>query len=233
MDGVDVSDDARRRSGRPRLRRTATVALAALVVALAAAACGGGDDDGDGSGDDGGGGRGADGVAEPELRQELLDMQDADQAERTGASGEWNDRERTDRLAEIIDEHGWPGHELVGEDGASAAWLVAQHSDLDVDFQEEALELMRQAVDDGDADPTELAYLEDRVALNTGGAQTYGTQVGCVDGRAEPADLDDPDGVDERRREVGLNPLDDYLAELEPDCAAEAAAATTLPPDAG
>lgn len=191
-------------------------------------ACGG--DDG-GSGEDGDAGAVDDGdaageergVREPELRAELLEMMEADQAERTGeVGGDWNDEERTARLVEIMDEHGWPGVDLVGEDGATAAWVIAQHSDLDVDVQERALELMREAVAAGQADPTELAYLEDRVALNTGNPQIYGTQIGCVDGRAEPAEMVDPESVDRRRAEAGLEPLADYLAELQPDCEAEA-----------
>jgi hypothetical protein len=198
-------------AGRVRWRR----ALAALLVA-ALAACG------DGGGDDARAG-GRAGVAEPELREELLAMQADDQAERTGGRSSSSDRDRTARLAEIVDEHGWPTRSLVGDDGASAAWLVAQHSDHDVGFQQEALELMRAAVDDGEADATELAYLEDRVALNSGRAQVYGTQVGCVDGRAVAAELEDPEGVDRRRAEVGLPPLEVYLADLADDCAAEAA----------
>jgi len=198
-------------AGRVRWRR----ALAALLVA-ALVACG------DGGGDDARAG-GRDGVAEPELREELLAMQADDQAERTGGRSSSSDRDRTARLAEIVDEHGWPTRSLVGDDGASAAWLVAQHSDHDVGFQQEALELMRAAVDDGEADATELAYLEDRVALNSGRAQVYGTQVGCVDGRAVAAELEDPEGVDRRRAEVGLPPLEVYLADLADDCAAEAA----------
>ncbi|HEX6421292.1 MAG TPA: DUF6624 domain-containing protein, partial [Acidimicrobiales bacterium] len=150
-----------------------------------------------------------------------------DQADRTGAPvAEWDDEARTARLAEIIDEHGWPTHSLVGEDGASAAWLIAQHSDLDVDFQERALALLRDAVAEDEADPTELAYLEDRVALNQGRPQIYGTQIACVDGRAEPAELAEPDRVEALREEVGLQPLEDYLAELEEACQAEAAADT-------
>jgi hypothetical protein len=189
--------------------------VAGVLLAVAVAACGGG-----GGGEDRPAGEGRDA-----LRRELLAMQEDDQAERTGrASGPSGDEERTERLAEILDEHGWPGHDLVGEDGASAAWLIAQHSDLDVDFQERALELMREAVEEGQADRSELAYLEDRVALNRGRPQTYGTQIGCVDGRAEPADLADPDRVDELREEAGLQPLDDYLAELADDCRAEAQA---------
>lgn len=200
------------------------------VLLTAGSACGG--DDG-GSGEAGDAGAVDDGdaageerrVREPELRAELLEMMEADQAERTGeVGGDWNDEERTARLVEIMDEHGWPGVDLVGEDGATAAWVIAQHSDLDVDVQERALELMREAVAAGQADATELAYLEDRVALNTGNPQIYGTQIGCVDGRAEPAEMVDPESVDQRRAEAGLEPLADYLAELQPDCEAEAEA---------
>lgn len=160
-----------------------------------------------------------------ELQAELLEMMEQDQAERSPEyTGEWNDQERTDRLAEIVDEHGWPGSDLVGADGASAAWVIAQHSDLDPEFQQRALELMRPAAEAGLADLGELAYLEDRVALNTGGEQVYGTQIGCVDGVPEPAPLADPETVDERRAEVGLDPLDEYLATLDEACAAEASA---------
>lgn len=200
------------------------------MLLTAGSACGGDDggsgeagdaeavDDGDAAGEERG-------VQEPELRAELLEMMEADQAERTGeVGGDWNDEERTARLVEIMDEHGWPGVDLVGDDGATAAWVIAQHSDLDVDVQERALGLMREAVAAGQADATELAYLEDRVALNTGNPQIYGTQIGCVDGRAEPAEMVDPESVDQRRAEAGLEPLADYLAELQPDCEAEAEA---------
>ncbi len=160
-------------------------------------------------------------VAEPELRDELLEMMEADQAERTGDTpAVSNDQARTDRLREIIDEHGWPTCDLVGEEANSAAWVIAQHADQDVEFQQQALELMREAVADGVADATELAYLEDRVAVNTDRPQRYGTQVQCVDGHAEPQELEDPDTVDERRAEVGMGPaaLDDYIADFEAGC---------------
>jgi hypothetical protein len=207
---------------RPEQGVLRTVVVAGLV-ATAAVACGGGGG-GNETGNESSESAGGDvDVKEPELREELLEMMAADQAERTGeVSGAWHDAERTERLVEIIDEYGWPGVDLVGDDGATAAWLIAQHSDLDVDVQERALALMREAVGEDQADPTELAYLEDRVALNTGNAQVYGTQIGCVDGRAEPANLADPDAVDERRAEVGLEPLADYLASLRSACEAEA-----------
>lgn len=150
-------------------------------------------------------------------------MADRDQAQRTGhATGTETDADRTLRLREIIEEFGWPTISLVGKDGASAAWLIAQHSDFDVGFQEQALELMEEALEAGEVDPTDVAYLEDRVAVNRGRPQTYGTQIRCRGGRARPATpIVDPAHVDELRAEVGMEPLDEYLDLFEEDCAAE------------
>jgi hypothetical protein len=162
-------------------------------------------------------------VSKPELRRELLDLFDADQAERTGeAVGSVNhDRTRTERLKEIIDDFGWPTWSMVGKKGGTAAWAIAQHSDQDLEFQEQALELLRKAVEDEEADPTELAYLVDRVATHRGEPQTYGTQVGCIDGHAVAGEIEDEANVDQRRSEVGLGPLQDYLGEMNESCAQE------------
>src|SRR4051794_39875310 len=69
------------------------------------------------------------------------------------------DETHTARLAEIIDEYGWPGRSLVGVRGAHDAWLLAQHGDPV--FQERALVLLTAAVDADEADAKDLAYLVD------------------------------------------------------------------------
>lgn len=156
------------------------------------------------------------------LHDELVQMLADDQHERTELAPEqWNDVERAERLDEILDEHGWPAFDLVGEDGEDAAWAIAQHADHDVELQRRALDLLRDAVAAGQGSPGNLAYLTDRVALNSGESQTYGTQAGCDGPTAAPAPLEDPDGVDERRAEVGLPPLAEYLDEIEEFCVVE------------
>jgi uncharacterized protein DUF6624 len=160
-------------------------------------------------------------AADPKLRQELLAMLAADQKDRSDPNaGVGGDQERTERLGEIVDRYGWPTRTLVGEDGATAAWVIAQHSDLDPTFQRRMLGLMREASAAGEADLGDLAYLTDRVAANAGQPQTYGTQGGCgPDGKPSLAPLAEPDRVDRLRAEAGLPTLEAYLGELAEVCA--------------
>lgn len=120
----------------------------------------------------------------------------------------------TDRLREIVVAYGWPGRALVGEEGADHAWLIAQHADHQLDSQRLFLRELRTAVEASDAPPRHLAYLTDRVAMNEGRPQRFGTQVGDMhNGVAIPWPIDAPDGVDERRAAMGLPPLGEHLGQ--------------------
>ncbi len=122
------------------------------------------------------------------------------------------DGENTERLRRILAEHGWPGRSRVGHQGAHNAWLIAQHADHDPAFQREALDLLTEAVARGEARPRELAYLTDRVRVNEGGEQVFGTQMKPYEhGMPVPRPIEDPERLDERRAEVGLEPFDQYM----------------------
>lgn len=173
-------------------------------------------------------------VAKPELRTELLDRVEKDQKARMALlnwikeSGQSPDKldkesdhprlealsridnENTKRLQEIIEQVGWPGKSLVGEDGAHAAWLLLQHADRDPAFQKKGLELMK-AAPAGEVMLQDVAYLTDRVSMKESGKQVYGTQVRQVDGKWQPQPLVDPDAVDKLRAEAGLPPMAQYL----------------------
>jgi hypothetical protein len=150
-----------------------------------------------------------------ELSAELRERADRDQAARRSLSSghgfaEWRtvvepvDRDNTARLRELIARHGWPGYRLVGEAGAHAAWLLAQHAPPG--FQEECLPLLEDAVARGDANPVELAYLTDRVLMHRGEPQVYGTQYRVIDGVPQLWTVRDPDGLDQRRAALGMEP---------------------------
>ncbi|MDG4809666.1 hypothetical protein O7634_23190 [Micromonospora sp. WMMD1120] len=154
------------------------------------------------------------------LHDELVAMLKRDQADRAGTPQTETDEARTTRLKEIVRTHGWPTFALVGADGGDAAWAIAQHSDQDPAFQQEALDLLRAAVATEQASPGNLAYLEDRVAVGRGKPQVYGTQVRCgPNGPVPSTPITDEPTVERRRADAGLPTLASYLAEMTTICA--------------
>lgn len=158
------------------------------------------------------------------LREELLAMAADDQDARTLADNAEPasitrllavDATNLQRLREIVAKHGWPGSSLVGEDGAGAAWLLAQHADSDVAFQRRCLALLEAAVAEGEASRAHLAYLTDRVLVNERRPQRFGTQFRQVGESFEPQPIDDAEHVDERRLDAGLPPLETYRQTME------------------
>lgn len=129
----------------------------------------------------------------------------------------WNLADEHDaRLKDIIDLHGWPGRSLVGEDGADAAWVIAQHADRHHEWRRSWLPLVREAASKSEADPRHLARLADRVALVDDNAQLYGTWAQRGPGGDvvfDPPALGSAEDVDARRRAIGLPPLDVDLAD--------------------
>ncbi len=117
------------------------------------------------------------------------------------------------RLKQIYDENGFVGFDLAGEEGSSNFWLMVQHSDHNPDFQKKVLEKMKIEVDKGNAKPSNYGLLVDRVKQNTGEKQVYGTQVtyNMNTGQAYPKSLEDSLTVNERRKLIGLEPLEDFL----------------------
>jgi hypothetical protein len=109
-------------------------------------------------------------------------------------------RRNHELIRKIVNEHGWPGRSLVGDDGSSAAWLVVQHMDTDVEFQRKCLTLMEEAFRAGEVRPHDFAYLTDRVHTHEGKPQMYGTQGGGVTSPADEA------RIDANRAAIGLEP---------------------------
>jgi hypothetical protein len=122
------------------------------------------------------------------------------------------DRDNMKRLKQIIRRYGWPDRSLVGQDGAQAAFLIAQHATFDVDFQKMALAALRASVERGQNDRQQLALLEDRVRMMTNEPQLYGTQLRIENGKLIPYTIADPEHVDARRAAMGLGPLKEYIA---------------------
>ncbi|TDO78252.1 hypothetical protein EV143_103505 [Flavobacterium chryseum] len=118
------------------------------------------------------------------------------------------------KVIKILDEKGWVGKDIVGAQANQTLFLVIQHSDLK--YQQKYLPMMREAVKKGNANPGNLAYLEDRVALREGRRQIYGSQSSRnkTTNKLYISPMIDPDNVDKRRAEVGLGTMAEYAAKM-------------------
>jgi hypothetical protein len=158
-----------------------------------------------------------------ELRAELLRRAEVDQTARGESRDDWDRVVAVDAvnlawLRDVVAQVGWPGLSMVGEDGAHAAWLLAQHADRDPAFQRRCLDLMTDAVGRSEATLAELAYLTDRVLLAEGQQQEYGTQMTARKEGWAPRRLRDPGQVDARRAAMSLAPLAEYVADIQSTC---------------
>ncbi|RYF22301.1 MAG: hypothetical protein EOO77_04380 [Oxalobacteraceae bacterium] len=154
-------------------------------------------------------------------REQLLALADADQQIREqirgaftaqqlqanqGAAKEMamrlvaSQRENQVALSALIEKFGFPDVASVGEDGAHAGFLVAQHS-TDRKFRDDFLKNIEVAAARGSYSAADLALFVDRNLIMSGKPQRYGTQR-KADGSL--FDLEDPARLAQRRAEVGL-----------------------------
>ena len=156
---------------------------------------------------------------DPALRNELLRMRQLDQTARmaviehgleTSKSESAIDAENLKNLKRIFEKHGFPTPEMVGYDGMNAAWLLLQHADQDPAWQRKWLGTIERLFKRNEIDAQDYALFVDRVRVNEGRKQIYGSQFNEVAGRRVPRPTVDPVHLDERRKAIGLVPEKDY-----------------------
>jgi len=122
------------------------------------------------------------------------------------------------RVEKMFKDYGFLGFDKIGEDGSNNFWLIVQHCDKFPEFQKEILKEMDKEVKNKNADPNNFAYLYDRVQVNAGQKQKFGTQIDYdveTTGRAFPkVGLIDSINVDKNRQEYSLVPLKEYLNQM-------------------
>jgi hypothetical protein len=168
--------------------------------------------------------------SEPALRQELLQLKQEDQAVRLELMSKGMAHPdpaveqrmlalnvaNSQRMRAIVQRHGWPTPSLVGRDGVEAAFTLVQHGELDV--QKEMLPLVEKAFKAGEIPGEGYALLFDRVRTREGKPQVYGTQARPVkewkNGEPVLYPIEDETKVDERRGELGMRPMREYIEGL-------------------
>ncbi|HUF64855.1 MAG TPA: DUF6624 domain-containing protein [Gemmatimonadaceae bacterium] len=175
---------------------------------------------------DAGEARGAAASVPDSVREELVQLGEQDQAAREEFTPEKmqdtvflmtmlrGDSLRTRRLRQIVDGYGWPTRAAVGPEAADAAFLILKHSP-DHEFRKSMVPLLEDLAQEGTMPPSEVAMLVDRVLVQEGKHQRYGTQFSIEGGELVMHPVEDEEGLDERRRQMQLAPMEEYRRLLE------------------
>ena len=118
------------------------------------------------------------------------------------------------KVCAILDKYGWLGKDVVGDSGNTALFLVVQHADTTIKIK--YLPMLKEAVKKGNAESSQLAYIEDRILICRGKKQIYGSQLSFNDSLRvyELWPIEDESNVNKRRAEVGLGKLEDYVKQF-------------------
>ena len=114
-------------------------------------------------------------------------------------------------MKQLIKEYGWPTYSKVGNLAADALLLVINHHEDDA-VRKLYIDEIKQSCLEGEGSCMEYAKIQDRILVNDGKLQWYGMQFRYTPERTlEPFPIKDPEYVDKRRKEIGLEPLHEYL----------------------
>lgn len=127
------------------------------------------------------------------------------------AMEEKNHAENEKRLFNLIDKYGWPTASSVTEVAAAGAALIINHTTYEI--RSKYFPMLEAAFEKGEAQPLRYAKMCDRLLVEEGKKQLYGTQWKFEGNKRLPHPIDDPEHVDKRRAEIGLGPLSIYLKE--------------------
>lgn len=116
----------------------------------------------------------------------------------------------------ILDKEGWPAR--LSDKANQAIWLVIDHSDLAT--RRKYLDLVKAKAEEGVLDKSDYATLNDRVLMEEGKPQIYGTQIKItgtiIFGEEQTLPMylwpvEDPAALDSLRSSIGLPPIEEYL----------------------
>ena len=149
------------------------------------------------------------------LRDSLMKANNQDELERLRKALLFSDSLNQLELKEIMNQYGWPGYSLAGEAGDNAAWAICQHADNNIPFQQYCLTKLSVALTRYDTNPANVAYITDRILVNSGKKQIYGTQFRDKRENGKIVDLifkpiEDEAHVNIRRNCFGLYTLEKY-----------------------
>lgn len=115
------------------------------------------------------------------------------------------DHRNQELVISIIEKCGMPTLREVNQEQMNAIWLALQHTHKK--YRKKYFPLIERAVKNGDLSKEQYALMKDRILMDEGKPQVYGSQI--KNGKLYK--LEAPETVNERRQEMGLEPIEDYL----------------------
>ncbi|XLS27944.1 DUF6624 domain-containing protein [Flavobacteriaceae bacterium M23B6Z8] len=113
---------------------------------------------------------------------------------------------------EIIEKYGWLGISQVGRLANTAQFSIMQHSSIKT--KKKYAPLMKKSVLIKESQPMHYARLIDRILINDGKPQIYGTQTTRdKKGKLVFFEIEKPEFVNKRRKEIGLSGIENFAKE--------------------
>lgn len=116
------------------------------------------------------------------------------------------------KFNQLFEKNGWFTIDKVGSGGMLAVFTILQHSPLSI--QKKYLPFIQESVKNGDISSSAYAYFIDRMLIHENKLQRYGTQLRLKYGQDKAYELspvEDELNLNNRRSEMGLEPIEDYL----------------------
>ncbi len=114
-------------------------------------------------------------------------------------------------VSRILNHIGWP--KGLTDDASYAIFLVIDHAGLE--YQKKYLDLVKSQSDIKAIAAGDYANLVDKILMKSGKRQEYGTQTVRFNGETHLWPVSEPDSLNQRRAEVGLEPIEDYFFVVE------------------
>ena len=114
------------------------------------------------------------------------------------------DERLTAELLTMVPPEGWFLPEVYGERASNAAFMIIQHSEIEQ--WRRFVPVLEPLALAGRVDGQDYGLMYDRLAVNEGRPQRYGTQMTCKAGRfvIDWENLEDPANADARREALGI-----------------------------
>jgi hypothetical protein len=106
------------------------------------------------------------------------------------------------RVITIVDKYGWLGKSKIGFVANQTLYLTIQHADMN--YREKYYSLLETSAKNGESNLFDMATMKDRMLVDKGQEQIYGTQKDMAGKYFPIADLK---GLNKRRKQVDLEKL--------------------------